>query len=89
MEAGSSKLKRQIWLLETAEMIIKGDLDRMAEDIGHAGKSWYAVQRQEEGKDDISIYTYSTLCVPSEENFPWIVEVILHHIAFYFVFIPI
>lgn len=24
---------------ETAEMIIKGDLDRMAEDIGHAGKS--------------------------------------------------
>jgi len=38
-------------------MIIKGDLDRMAEDIGHAGKSWYAVHEQapesEQGKLDI------------------------------------
>lgn len=36
-EAGSSKLKRQKWLQKTVEMIIKGDLDRMAEEIGHPG----------------------------------------------------
>lgn len=45
LEAGSWELKRQIWLPETAEMIIKGDLDRMAEDIGHAGKSQQAGTR--------------------------------------------
>lgn len=37
LEAGSSKLKRQKLLQKTAEMIIKGDLDRMAEEIGHPG----------------------------------------------------
>lgn len=44
-------------------MIIKGDLDRMAEDIGHAGKSWYAehalAAKHEQGKLDVEVFKKS------------------------------
>lgn len=34
-------------------MIIKGDLDRMAEDIGHAGKSQRACDADRDAQDDV------------------------------------
>ena len=37
-------------------MIIKGDLDRMAEDIGHAGKSQEAARGQPRGRMTFSFY---------------------------------